>query len=148
MPLCLSSSTFPELFLFNPRSSQRKSKSPTKVASDRPLQTICSTPAATGKRVAYTVVLGGGLGELSYCCPPFQMSSQKPHHISTLSGQVEVCGILLSCQISHTSYPTPNLGGNGHYDQEEGNSSNLSPHITTLLPGYNQCPVLKRRAPL
>lgn len=70
MPFCLFSSIFPELFLFNPRSSQRKSKSPRKVASDRPLQTTCSTRAATGKRVAYTVVLGSGLGELSYCCPP------------------------------------------------------------------------------
>lgn len=55
----------------------------------------------------------------------FQMRSRKPHCISTLNGQVVVFGILLL---------SPDLGGNLDYDQEEGNSSNLSPNTITLLP--------------
>lgn len=147
MSLALFPSTFPELFLLNPRSSQRKSKSHREMDGTRPLGMICRTRKVTGKQVVYTIVLGNGVGSC-HSDAPFQMSSHKPHRISTLNGQVVVCGLLLSSQISYMSYPTPNLGGNLDYDQEEGNSSNLSPNIITLLPVYNQCQMLKRYAPL
>ena len=73
-----------------------------------------------------------------------QMSPCQPHYISGLNGQVEVCGILLSSQMCCMYYPTPNFGGNWNYEQDEGDSSILSPNITTLLLMYSQCLLLQR----
>lgn len=57
--------------------------------------------------------------------PDAQMTSHKPHGISASNGRVEVCRILLSSQITYMSYPTPDLGGNLDYAQEEGNLFHL-----------------------
>lgn len=67
-----------------------------------------------------------------------QMSCHKSHHISALTGQVEVCGILPSPQISYILYPTLNLGGKLRLWPKEGGFSILTPTITTWLPIYTQ----------
>lgn len=74
--------------------------------------------AVSGKHVVYAATLVNGLRLL---CPDAQMTSHKPHGISSSNGRVEVCGILLSSQITSMLYPTPDLGGNLDYAQEEGN---------------------------
>ena len=65
MSLGLFPSTFPELFLLNPRSSQRKSKSHREMDGTIPLE-IYRTREVTGKQVVYTVGLGSVVGELSF----------------------------------------------------------------------------------
>ena len=66
MSLGLFPSTFPELFLLNLRSSQRKSKSHREMYGTITLEMIYKTRKVTGKQVVYTIVLGNGVGELPF----------------------------------------------------------------------------------
>lgn len=144
--LGLFPSTFPELFLLNPRSSWRKSKSPREMDGPGPLEMICRTRQVTGKQIVYTRVLGNGVGSCRSDAP-FQTSFHKAHRISTVGRWVVV---ELCCHLKSVICLTPLqiLGGNLDCGQKGGNSSNLSPNIIASLPMYNQCQTFKRCPPL
>ena len=146
--VCFIPPIFLKLFLLSPKSLQRKNKSYRDMVDGlKPLRPSIGRGRWLGDRL-YTLWCWEMRVGSHHPDAHFQMSSYQPHYISGLNEQVEICGISLSSQMCYMYYPTPNLGGNWDYEQDEGDSSILSPNITTLLLMYSQCLVLQRCVPL